>query len=93
MSLNLTTEAAIFERAVLSSQPGFTVDAARSLLAMQFGAEDRERMQRLADRAKQGTLCAEEESQIENYERVGHYLAILQSAARTALKTTEHSHS
>ena len=75
------------------SQPGFTVDAARSILAMQFGAEDREQMQRLADRAKQGMLSPDEELQIENYERVGHYLAILQSAARMALKTTERSHS
>jgi hypothetical protein len=93
MSLHSTTESAIFERAVLSSQPALSPDAARAILAIQFGPEDREQMQRLADRAKRGILAPDEEVQIENYERVGHYLAILQSAARMALKTVDHCHS
>jgi hypothetical protein len=82
MSLDSTSETAIFERIVLPSQPNFSEDAARSILAMQFGPEDRQRMQSLADKAKLGSLSPEEVQEVENYERVGHYLAILQSKLR-----------
>jgi hypothetical protein len=82
MSLRATSETAIFERIVLPSDPGISEQAAHSILPMQFGPEDRTRMQVLAERAKQGTLSPDEEQEAENYERVGHYLAILQSKAR-----------
>ena len=93
MSLNATSESAIFERIVLPSEPGLSEQAAQSILAMQFGPEDRERMQVLADKAKEGSLTPDEEKEIENYERVGHYLAILQSKARIALKSATKSDS
>ncbi len=86
MSSPTTSETAIFERIVLPSQPGLHEEAARSILAMQFSHDDRQRMQLLADKAKLGTLSPEEEQEVANYERVGHYLAILQSKARLSLK-------
>lgn len=39
-------------------------------------------MQILAGRARQGILTDDEEQEIDNYERVGHYLSILQSKFR-----------
>jgi hypothetical protein len=54
-------------------------------LAIGFGPEDTDRMRLLAEKARQGTLTAGEQREIDNYERVGHYLAILQSKARLAL--------
>ncbi|HEY5313887.1 MAG TPA: hypothetical protein VIK18_15265 [Pirellulales bacterium] len=93
MSLNATSETAIFERIVLPSDPGLSEQAARSTVAMQFGPEDRKRMQVLADKAKQGKLSPDEEQEVENYERVGHYLAILQSKARVGLKSATDAHS
>jgi len=93
MPLNTTSETAIFERLVLPSDPVLSEPAARSILAMQFSPEDRARMQALADKAKQGTLSPEEEQEVENYERVGHYLAILQSKARVALKAATDANS
>ncbi len=86
MSIDSTSETAIFERIVLRSEPGLSRQAANSLLALAFSAEDRQRMQALAERAQEGTLSQEEQKAIDNYERVGHYLAILQSKARVALK-------
>ena len=86
MPINATTETAIFERIVLPSEPVLNGHVARSIVAMQFSPEDRERMQLLADKAKQGTLTPGEEAEIDTYERVGHYLAILQSKARVALR-------
>jgi hypothetical protein len=88
MSLDSTSETAIFERIVLPIEPKFSEEAARSILAIQFSAEDRDRMQILADKAKQAALSPDEHREIDNYERVGHYLAILQSKARVALKTS-----
>ena len=93
MPLNATSESAIFERIVLPSEPGLNQQAAQSILAMQFGPEDRERMQVLADKARPGSLTPDEEKEIDNYERVGHYLAILQSKARVALKSATSSDS
>ncbi len=43
-------------------------------------------MHALAEKARQGTLTPEEQQEVDNYERVGHYLAILQSKARIALR-------
>lgn len=41
-------------------------------------------MEELAEKARQGTLAVDEQQEIVDYERVGHYLAILQSKARRA---------
>lgn len=86
MAIDTSSETAIFERIVLPEEPGMSEEAARSLLAMGFNPADRQRMQVLADKAKAGGLSPEEEIEIENYERVGHYLGILQSKARRALR-------
>lgn len=93
MATTATNETAIFERIVLPNQPGFTEQAARSILAMEFGPEDRERMQTLADKAKSGELTSDEQQETDAYERVGHYLSILQSKARLALSVTTGSDS
>lgn len=86
MATSETTETAIFERIVLPNDPDLSERAARSILAMEFSPEDRERMQQLADKAQAGKLSPDEQQTIDNYERVGHYLSILQSKARLALK-------
>jgi hypothetical protein len=89
MSLDSTSETAIFERIELPSAPRLTEAAARSLLALSFSAEDTQRMHVLAEKARKGTLTAEEQQEVDNYERVGHYLSILQSKARSALARRE----
>lgn len=85
MIIDTSSETAIFERIVLPGEPALGAQAARSLLALQFSANDRQQMEELAEKARQGTLTADEQRAIANYERVGHYLAILQSKARMAL--------
>jgi len=91
MSIDTTSETAIFERIVLPGAPTLSQESARSLLALQFSPKDREQMEALAEKARQGSLTEEEQQAIENYERVGHYLAILQSKARMALDTQAES--
>ncbi|HEX4131611.1 MAG TPA: hypothetical protein VHZ24_16350 [Pirellulales bacterium] len=87
MSIHSSSETAIFERIVLPPEPELNVQTARSLLALSFGSDDTTRMQWLADKAKHGSLTADEQEEIDSYERVGHYLAILQSKARLALRS------
>jgi hypothetical protein len=88
MSIESTSETAIFERLMLPSEPGLSQEAARSLLAVGFSPEDTERLHALAEKSRQGTLSPDEQQEIDNYERVGHYLAILQSKARMALRSS-----
>jgi hypothetical protein len=74
-----TTEMAIFERIVL---PGKSPQGEQALIALDFSPQDLQRMEELAEKARQGSLSPEEQQEIANYERVGHYLAILQSKGR-----------
>ena len=63
-----------------------TPDAARTLLSFKFGKEDERRMNRLAAKARQGTLNEREHAAAEQYNLVGHLLALLQARARQTLK-------
>lgn len=87
-AIDAISETAIFERIFRPEESGMSADVAQAILAVDFTPADHERMQVLADKAKSGTLSSREELEIENYERVGHYLAILQSMARRSLKAT-----
>jgi uncharacterized protein YnzC (UPF0291/DUF896 family) len=62
---------------------------AEMILAFTFPNEDRERMNQLAQKAREGTLTGEEQAEIDAYERVGHFLSLLQSKARISLKHAE----
>ena len=88
MSVESTSESAIFELIVLSGVPALAPEAARSLLSLAFSPDDTQRMHCLAEKARQGTLTPDEQQEIDNYERVGHYLSILQSKARLALRAS-----
>ena len=43
-------------------------------------------MRELLAKAKEGTLTANEEVEIDNYERVGHMLSLMKSKTRRSLK-------
>lgn len=81
-----TSEVAILSRVLEARKPTLSPQAARDLLALEFGPADKERMRQLSAKARAGTLTAEEQIEIENYERLGHVLNILLSKARRSLK-------
>ena len=60
-------------------------DAARSILRLDFTSADRERMNDLAAKAREGSLTSAENEELEHYLRLGDLLAILQSKARRSL--------
>jgi hypothetical protein len=80
----LSIEAAIWN-GIDIDQP-FSAAAARALLRVNFAAKDQERMRQLAAKARAGALNANEEREIDAYERLACLLDILHSKARQALK-------
>jgi hypothetical protein len=82
---SFNSQAAILSRLIKPETDDLSPDAARSLLRLRFDESDLSRMDELAARAREGALTEEERSEVENYERVGHLLALLHSKARRAL--------
>jgi hypothetical protein len=80
------TDVAILGRVLQPDKPTLSPDAARSILALEFGQPDRERMHQLALKAQEGRLTAQEEVELENYRRVGNLLSMMKSKARKSLK-------
>jgi hypothetical protein len=80
------SEAAILRRVVQPNKPTFSAATARGILTLDFSATDRDRMHELSAKAQEGTLTAAEQDEVNNFERVGHLLNILQSKARRSLK-------
>jgi hypothetical protein len=81
-----TTEAEIFSRVFEPEKPNLSPAAARSILQLDFNAADRERMNALAEKARHGRLSPDEDQELNEFIRVGHLLAIMQSKARQSLK-------
>jgi SpoU rRNA methylase family enzyme len=81
-----TTESAIWSRLLEPANTLLSPAAARSILRLDFSEEDKKRMHVLAEKAREGTLTPAEHEAIENYERVGNLLALMQSKARLYLK-------
>ncbi len=72
-----TSEVGILRRAFEVDEGSLSDSAARSLLAFHFTPADQDRMNDLSKKAREGTLTAEEEVEIDNYERAGHVLSLL----------------
>ena len=84
MSLS-TFESAILTRIVLPDAATFTPVVAQSVLSMEFSGEDRQRMNDLSTKAQNGALSSEEQTELDSYERIGHFLSLLKSKARRSL--------
>ncbi len=80
------TEGAIWSRLLQSGSNMLSLEAARSLLRLDFASEDKDRMRELAAKARDGSLTATEQEDLRNYEQVGNLLALLKSKARQRLK-------
>lgn len=85
------TEGAIWSRLLQPESKALSLEAARSLLRLEFALEDKDRMHELAAKARDGSLTAAEQEEIRNYERVGNLLALMKSKARQRLKKASSS--
>lgn len=77
---------AILGRLVRPERGNLTLAAARAFLKITFEQTDIDRMDVLAQKARDGKLTAAEQKEIAEYERVGHLLALLHAKARRTLK-------
>lgn len=80
------TEVAILGRIIAPDKPELPADMARLVLRWDFTTADRERMHELLEKAKAGTLTAEERAEADSYERVGHFISLLKAKARASLR-------
>ena len=80
------TEGAIWSRLLRPESKALSLEAARSLLRLEFAPEDNDRMHELAAKARDGSLTNSEQEETRNYERVGNLLALMKSRARQRLK-------
>jgi hypothetical protein len=79
---------AILSRVMQAHTMSFTPDVARSLLQLQFGQVDIDRMNVLAEKNRQGVLTEAERQELQNYLLVGHLLDLLHAKARAMLKSS-----
>ena len=86
ISLDNASDVAILSRVLEPDKPTLSPQAARAILALDFAPADKECMRQLTAKARAGTLTPREEVAIDNYERVGHVINIMQSKARRSLK-------
>ncbi len=83
-----TSEVAIFGRVLEPEQATLDAAAARAILDLDFSQADKNRMRLLLAKAKAATLTADEQIEIDNYERVGHMLSLMKSKARRSLEAS-----
>jgi phage gp29-like protein len=83
------SEVAIFGRVLEPDLATLDSAAAKAILDLKFKQADKDRMRQLLAKAKAGTLTADEEIAIDNYERVGHMLSLMKSKARRSLKASQ----
>jgi hypothetical protein len=80
------TETAIWGRLLQPAGKSLSLQAAHSILGLDFTAADKERIHHLTAKARDGTLTADEQEEIRSYERVGNLLALMKSKALQRLK-------
>ncbi len=78
-------EASIWERVVEPSWSELKPEAAKAILQLKFRGADLNRMNELAELARDGSLSPVQRQELETYNRIGQALAIMQSKARTVL--------
>ena len=82
-----TVEAEILTRVIAPADASLGRQVAEALLALGFKPADQDRMEGLAEKARSGTLTTEEQAEADGYERIGHFVSLLQSKARRSLAT------
>jgi hypothetical protein len=85
----LNSQAEIFGRALDKRADRMPADVAHFIISIEVTAEDAQRLDELADKARQGTLSEEEETELEEYRRFGRLMEMMKLKARIALKQSE----
>lgn len=84
----ITTEALIWEHVIHPNGELRHKLVAKSMLQLSLSSDERARMHELAVRNQEGTLTADEASELDHYNRVGTVLSIMKSKARKLLRNS-----
>ena len=84
-TLATSSEAAILSRVIDPSNGSWPPEAAHSILAIELPTDDRERLNELAAKARDGSLSREEMAELDNYRHVGRLLELMKAKARLSL--------
>ena len=82
----IQVEASILSRVIRPDQPTLPRTVARECLRLGFDESDKRWMRELAEKARRAVLTANEQAEVDGYERVGSWLGLLQSKARRSLR-------
>lgn len=80
------TAASILDRTIQPQAGTLPIPAARFILSLELGEEDRERLAQLAAKASANSLTLEEQVELESFRNVGRMLDLLKSKARISVK-------
>ena len=80
-------ESEILTRIIAPDDPSLDRKVAEAVLTFGFKPVDRDRMQKLAEKAQLGGLTSDEQSEADSYERIGHFVSLLKSKARQSPKS------
>lgn len=78
-------EADILTRVIAPDDASLEKKVAEAALAMGFKASDKQRMDELAGKAREGNLSPDERVEADSYERIGHFVSLFKSKARHSL--------
>jgi hypothetical protein len=79
-------ESAILARVIARERASLSPAVAAELLRWGFAEADKRRMSELAAKARRGALTADEQAEVEGYERVSSFLGLVKSKARRSLQ-------
>ena len=78
-------EAEILTRVISRGDAPLDRKVAEAILSIGFPPTDKQRIDDLAEKAREGTLSPDERAEADSYERVGHFVSLLKSKARRSL--------
>ena len=84
--VSLDFEPAIWARLIQAPKAAISPEAARYLMAIDFGDADHARMQELMEKSNKGTLTLEEKAELDGYVNIANVLSVMHSQARVALR-------
>ncbi len=86
ISTSSIDESAILARVIGPNESGLPPSVAVELLKWGFDESDKQRMNELAAKARQGILTPKEQAETESIERVSSFLGLVKSKARRSLQ-------
>ena len=75
----------VWERTVQPGMASLSPEVARYFLDLRFAEADRDRMNLLAEKSREGSLTAAEQNELNNYMNMGWFLDLMKSKARISL--------